>query len=239
MTAHIESKKEDISKLVIMPGDPLRAKKIADEYLTDVKQVNAVRNMFGYTGFYNGVKVTVFASGMGIPSVGIYAYELFHFYDVEKIIRVGSCGSLDPSVKVSDTVLATTATSYSNFAELFSGNQEKTFAATAMLNQKIIDTASENNIGLKVGDIITSDVFDVYVDFNKWIKYFPEKRYLASEMEAFCLFYLAKLLNKEASCLLTVVDSKYEPEKVLTSLERQNNLDTMIELALKSLTNKI
>jgi len=238
MTAHIESKKEDISELVIMPGDPLRAKRIADKYLTDVKLVNGVRNMYGFTGFFGDTKITVFASGMGIPSIGIYAYELYKFYDVKKIIRVGSSGSLNESVKIYDTVLASTASSCSSFFKLFDETLDQTFPASDTLNQKIIDTALINNIELKVGDIITSDVFDPYTDNENFINNFPAKNYYASEMEAACLFYLAKKLNKEAACLLTVVDSKYEPEKIVTSEERQNSLDKMIYLALLSLTNK-
>ena len=237
MTAHIESKKEDISELVLMPGDPLRAKRIADKFLTDVKQVNSVRNMYGFTGFFGDTKITVFASGMGIPSIGIYAYELYKFYDVKKIIRIGSSGSLNPDVKIFDTVLAKSASSCSSFFKLFDETTEQTFEATLELNQKIIDTAKENNIELKVGDIITSDVFDPYTDNENFINNFPDKDYYASEMEAACLFYLAKKLNKEAACLLTVVDSKYEPDRVVTSEERQNNLDKMIYLALLSLTN--
>lgn len=238
MTAHIECKKEDVSKLVIMPGDPLRAKVIADTYLTDVKQINSVRNMLAYTGYYNGERVTVFASGMGIPSIGIYAYELYKFYDVEKIIRVGSCGSLNEDVKIFDIVLSSSATACSNFNRLFDGDTEDSYEASSELNNLIIDTAKNNNLNLKVGETITSDVFDMYVDYNKFINNFPKKNYYASEMEAFALFYLAKKLNKQASCLLTVVDSKYEPDKIITPEDRQNNLHIMLKLALDSITNK-
>lgn len=234
MTAHIESKKEDIAKVVIMPGDPLRAKKIAKKYLTDARQVNGVRNMLGFTGMFNGVEVTVFASGMGIPSIGIYAYELYKFYDVEKIIRIGSCGSLHPSVKVRDVVLAKSATARSNFPKLFSGEERTCFDASATLNKCIQDTAKEHNISLQVGNIITSDIFDPYVDHEQFIKNFEQKDYLASEMEAYALFYLADLLQKEAACLLTVVDSKYEKDIILSPEERQNSLDEMISLALLS-----
>lgn len=234
MTAHIESKKEDIAKIVIMPGDPLRAKKIAETYLEDAKEVNGVRNMLGFTGKFQGTEVTVFASGMGIPSIGIYAYELYKFYDVEKIIRIGSCGSLNKEVKVRDVVLAESATASSNFAKLFSGDDRNTFNATTSLNEIIKQTAKEKNISLKIGDIITSDVFDPYVEEEKFLQNFDKKDYLASEMEAFALFYLAELLNKEAACLLTVVDSKYEPGIILTSEERQNSLNEMILLALSA-----
>lgn len=237
MTAHIESKKEDIASIVIMPGDPLRAKMIAEEFLDNYKLVNSTRNMLAYTGEFNGVRVTVFASGMGIPSIGIYAYELFKFYDVEKIIRVGSCGSLNENVYVKDIVLAKSATSStSNFAKVFSGDDKLCYDSSSKLNDTIIKTAQNNNLSLKYGDIITSEVFDVYVDYNEFIKNFEKKEYLASEMEAYALFYLAKLLNKEAACLLTVVDSKYQPDVIITREERQNALKDMIKLALLAIT---
>ena len=111
MTPHIESKKDEIAPLVIMPGDPLRAKYIAEKYLDNPKLVNKIRNMFAYTGYYKNTKVTIFASGMGVPSIGIYAYELFNFYDVQKIIRVGSCGSSKKGIKIKDTILATSSSS--------------------------------------------------------------------------------------------------------------------------------
>ena len=235
MAAHIESKKEDIAKLVLMPGDPLRAKMISEKFLEDAKLVNDVRGMLAYTGFYKGVEVTVFASGMGIPSIGIYAYELFHFYDVEKIIRIGSSGSMNESVRVGDIVLADTATCCSCFPKLFRSDGRKCFSASYGLNQKIIDTAKEKNQEIKAGDIITSDVFDVYVDSEKFIENFPPKNYLATEMEAACLFYLAELEQKQAACLLTVVDSKYQPDVIITPEERQNSLFDMISLALDAI----
>lgn len=234
MTTHIESKKEDIAKIVIMPGDPLRAKMIATKYLENVKQVNAVRNMTAYTGNFKGVPITVFPSGMGIPSIGIYAYELYKFYDVERIIRVGSCGSLDPKARVKDVVLSKSATASSNFAKLFSGDDRKCFASTDSLNQLIEKTAEEIHLPILIGETITSDVFDVYVDYDQFIQNFEKKDYLASEMEAFALFYLANLLGKEAACLLTVVDSKYEPDTIITPDDRQNALNDMIYLALLS-----
>ncbi len=232
VTAHIESRLEDIASTVIMPGDPLRAKMIAEKYLEDARLVNSIRGMLAYTGKYLGKEVTVFASGMGIPSIGIYAYELFHFYHVERIIRVGSCGAGDSSVQVGDVVLASSATSASNFAKLFAGDEERFYPASAQLNEKISMVAKEKGQELKVGDIITSDVFDVYVDHDSFMKNFERKTYLATEMEAFALFFLAKHLGKEAACLLTVVDSKYQPDVVISPEDRQNSLNAMIELAL-------
>ncbi len=232
MTAHIESKKEDIAEIVIMPGDPLRAKAIAEKYLKNVKQVNSVRNMYAYTGELEGKKMTVFASGMGIPSIGIYAYELYKFYDVKKIIRVGSCGSQKKEVRIGDVVLAESATAHSNFAQLFSGETRDCFESSASLNKAIKETAEELGTHLVSGPILTSDVFDVYVDHEKFIQNFPKKEYLACEMEAYALFYLANLLGREASCLLTVVDSKYQPDEIISAADRQNSLDEMIRLAL-------
>ena len=138
MTAHIESKLEDIAKVVLMPGDPLRAKYIADNFLDNVKVVNTVRNMYAYTGEYKGNKVTVFPSGMGIPSIGIYAYELFKFYDVNTIIRIGTSGTIHKDVKLLDVVLATSSYSVSTFPLLFDGDTEKEYESNKELNQTII-----------------------------------------------------------------------------------------------------
>ena len=232
-TAHIESKKEDIAKIVLFPGDPLRAKYIAEKFLTDVKLVNSVRNIFGYTGYYKDKMITVFSSGMGIPSACIYAYELFKFYDVEKIIRIGTCGTMHPDVKLMDVVLAESAYSFSSFPLLFDGDTEKEYASTVSLNRLIINKAKEKNISLKTGKVITSDVFDPYVDVEKFMSNFPKEDFVASEMEAFGLFYLAYKLNKEATSLLTVVDSKYD-DRSLSSEDREKSLDEMIKLALDS-----
>ena len=236
-TAHIESRKEDIAEIVLLPGDPLRAKYIAETFLEDYKQVNAVRNIFGYTGYYKGTRVTVFASGMGIPSVGIYAYELYKFYDVKTIIRIGTCGTVHPDVKLLDVVLAKSAYSVNTFPLLFDGDTDKEYASTESLNEKIILKAKELGNDVKYGKIITSDVFDPYVDHEKFMSNFPKDEYLASEMEAFGLFYLAYKLQKEATCLLTVVDSKHD-KRSLTSEERQNSLNEMIKLALEATINK-
>ena len=237
MTAHIESRKEDIADIVLMPGDPLRAKYIAEKFLDDYKLVNTVRNIYGYTGYYKGVKITVFASGMGIPSIGIYAYELYKFYDVKTIIRIGTCGTIHPSVKLLDVVLATSAFSFSTFPLLFDGDLEKEYSSSDELNKKITEKALEMGINVKSGKIITSAVFDPYVDQEKFISNFPKEEFLASEMEAFCLFYLAHKLNKEAACILTVVDSKYD-KRSLSSEDRQTSLNEMIKLAIEASINK-
>lgn len=235
-TAHIQSNKEDIAKTVIMPGDPLRAKMIAETYLTDVKLINTVRNIYGYTGFYKGKEITVFASGMGIPSAGIYIYELFHFYDVEKIIRIGTCGSNKEELKLLDVILVEEAYSLSSFPKLFNGNDSKLFQSSLKLNQQMEQISNQKKIPLHKGLVITSDVFDVYVDFSKYLSNYPEdiqQKALGAEMESFVLFYLAEILGKQAACLLTVVDSHFD-KRTISSEERQGSLNKMIEIALES-----
>ena len=234
MTAHIESKKEDIAEVVLMPGDPLRAKYIAENFLTDYKLVNKVRNMFGYTGYYKGKRVTVFASGMGIPSIGIYSYELYKFYDVKKIIRIGTSGSFNKNIKVLDVVLSSGAYCKSYFDQLFDGNDINFIKSSESLNEKIKTVADNKNIPLKVGKTITSDVFDLYSSsLDEFKSNFPDDDFLSVEMEAFGLFYMANRLGREASCLMTVVDSFYD-EKSLTSEEREQSLNEMITIALES-----
>ncbi len=234
-TSHIESNKEDIADIVLMPGDPLRAKYIAENYLDDYKLINQVRNMYGYTGYYKGKRVTVFASGMGIPSASIYTYELYKFYDVKKIIRIGTAGTLDPNVDVLDIVLATSSYSKTSFDELIDNKDIKEINASINANNIIKDTANKLNINIKEGKIITSDVFDLFSDNpESFMNNFPNDKYLAIEMEAFGIFYLANKLNKEAACILTIVDSKYSNKK-LSSEEREKSLDKMITLSLESI----
>ncbi len=235
-TAHIEAKKEDIAKKVLMPGDPLRCKYIADNFLADVKIVNNVRNMTAYTGFYNGEKITVFPSGMGIPSVGIYSYELYNIYDVEEIIRIGTSGSNNKNLKLLDVVLADSAYTMSSFPKAFDGDNINYIESDKKLNQKIIETAKAKNINLNVGSIITSDIFDPYIDFTKYIKNYDSNiDYLALEMEAFGLFYIAKKFNKKAAALTTIVDIIGTHESISSS-DRQNSLNDMIKLALDAIT---
>ena len=231
-TPHIESKLEDIAEVVLMPGDPLRAKYIAEIFLTDYKLINTVRNMFGYTGYYKGRRVTVFASGMGVPSIGIYSYELYKFYHVEKIIRIGTSGSFHKDVKLLDVVLSTGAYCKSYFDQLLDNQDINYIEASHNLNDKIKKVADDAHIPLKIGKTITSDVFDLYTDSEDVFRTnFPGDDYLAVEMEAFGLFYIAKKLGREASCLMTVVDSFYD-KRSLSSEERETSLNQMIELAL-------
>lgn len=234
MTPHIESKKDQIAPIVLMPGDPLRARYIAQKYLKDAKLVNQVRNMLAYTGYYKNKKVTVFASGMGIPSMGIYAYELFNFYDVKKIIRIGSCGTFNKNIKVGDLLLATSARSISYYDDLMLEHNINEKTSSKELNNLIIKTASDLNIPLKEGKIITSDVFDHYVDFNNFLTLHGEDNYLGTEMEAFGLFIVASKFNRQASCLLTVVDS-HNSDDIIDPKDREKSLDDMIILALESI----
>ncbi len=234
-TPHIESKLEEIAPVVLMPGDPLRAKYIAENFLEDAKLVNKVRNMFGYTGTYKGKKVTVFASGMGIPSIGIYSYELYKFYNVEKIIRIGTSGSFSPDIKLLDVVLSSGAYCKSYFDQLLDGVDVDFMQSSTELNRQIMNKAKERNLDLKVGKTITSDVFDLYCDDeDRFRGNFPDMNFLAVEMEAFGLFYIANKLGREASCLMTVVDSLYD-KRSLTSEERETSLNNMIEMALESI----
>ena len=235
-TAHIESRNEDIAKKVLLPGDPLRCKYIADNFLENVRIVNNVRNMTAYTGFYNGVKITVFPSGMGIPSVGIYSYELYNIYGVEEIIRIGTSGSFNKNINLLDVVLAESSYTISTFPKAFDGDNINYIESSKELNDKVITSAKKNNINLKVGPIITSDIFDPYIDFSKYIKnYSNDVDYLALEMEAFGLFYIARKFNKKASALMTVVDI-IGSENSISSEDRQNSLNEMIKIALDAIT---
>ena len=235
MTPHNEAKKEDIADIVLMPGDPLRAKYIAENFMYNSKLINSVRNMLGYTGFYKDKKITVFASGMGMPSMGIYSYELYKFYNVQKIIRLGSCGAYTPNLNIFDTILVNNSYTEGNFAYGLEGVDCHIAKADDNLNSIILDAASKNNIHLITGNVLCSEIFDYYVkDLDALVNRFPKDlNIIAAEMESFALLYTAKYLNKKASCLLTVVDSHYKHEEI-SAIERQNFLNTMIKLALEA-----
>ena len=235
MSIHIGSNKEDIAPIVLMPGDPMRAKYIAKVYLKDYKLINSVRGMSAYTGYYKGTKVTVFPSGMGIPSMGIYAYELFKFYDVKKIIRRGTAGANRSDIKLLDIVLSESSYSLSTFAKAFENYEDKEIIASNSLNDVIKSVANNLGIGIKYGKIISSDVFDPYIDdVLKYFEYYPKNlNSLASEMESFALFFMANKFKREATCLVTIVDSKYD-DRVISSEDREKSLDDMITLALES-----
>ena len=226
-TAHIESKKEDIAKIVLMPGDPLRAKMIAETYLDDYKLVNSVRNILAYTGYYKGKKVTIFASGMGNPSMGIYSYELFKFYDVEEIIRVGTCGAYKKDLNLYDTIIVEGSYSVSNYAKEQSNNTDNIIYSSDEINNKLIQAAKDLNINPNIGLIHCSDVF--YKENNNYQELVERYNVLGVEMETFALFS-----NKKASCILTVSDSLVTKEET-TSEERQNSFHAMIKIALDSI----
>ena len=236
MTPHNEAKKEDIADVVLMPGDPLRAKYIAEKYLTDYKLVNSVRGMYAYTGFYKGKRITVMAHGMGMPSIGIYVYELYKIYDVKEIIRIGSCGGYLEEEKLFDIILSTDVYSESNFALTLNNEDCHLVEADESLNDKISNVALEKGIKLFKGTTACLDCFDLYMtDINKFLERIPSNiKPISAEMEAFALFYIAKMLDRKAACLMSVVDSKFIKE-VATPLEREKGLDKMIELALDSI----
>lgn len=235
MTPHNEAKLDDIANIVLMPGDPLRAKYIADNFLEDVQLVNSVRNMFGYTGNYKGKRITVFASGMGMPSMGIYSYELYKFYNVDTIIRIGSCGAYTESLNLLDTILVDNAYTEGNYAYELTEEKCHLMNSDKQVNSVIENTAKELNIPYVKGNTLCTDCFDYYVkDVNQLIARFPKDlNIIGAEMEAFALFYNAHYLGKKASCLLSVVDSHYKHQEISAN-ERQTSLNSMIELALES-----
>ena len=234
-TPHIESELSEISELVLMPGDPLRAKYIADNFLEDVVLVNSVRNMTAYTGNYKGKRITVFPSGMGIPSMGIYAFELFKFYNVKKIIRIGTCGSLNKDIKLRDIILSKGAFSKTYWNKLLDNGEDNYIESSSVLNNSVLEVSSLKSIDIRYGKTITSDVFDLYCDsMEQFESNFPDDDFLGVEMEAFALFYCARKLNREAGCLMTVVDSKYDKSS-LTSEDREKDLNDMITLALEAI----
>ena len=235
MSIHCNANKEDIKKIVLMPGDPLRAKYIAENFLENARLVNTVRNMLAYTGTYKGKEITVFSSGMGMPSMGIYCYELYKFYDVDAIIRIGSCGSYNKNLKLLDTILVDQSYTEGNFAYEWSEKDCHIAKANDEINTVIENTAKEFDIDYEKGNTFCNDCFDGYLeDINKFINRFPKDlNILACEMEAFALFYMANYLGKKAACLLTVVDSYFNNESI-SSEQREKSLNNMITLALES-----
>ena len=231
---HIETG-ADIAELVLMPGDPLRAKYIADNFLENAKLVTNIRNMSGYTGEYNGKKVTVMAHGMGMPSASIYVFELIHFFHVKKIIRIGTCGAVSPKPKVGDVILTKNIYSESNFAYTYNNYVGNVVDASESLNKTILATAKDLNVNLYYGMTTTMDVFGPYIDYERVLNRIPsEYEILGEEMEGFGVCHVANTMNVEATTLMTVSDSKYSNE-VLTPEERQTKLNDMIKLGLESI----
>lgn len=231
-TPHNEAKMGDIAPVVLMPGDPLRAKFIAETFLKDAVQFNSVRNMFGYTGTYKGKRVSVMASGMGIPSIGIYSYELYTKYGVEKIIRIGSAGAYHADIKLYETILATGSYSDSTYGIIQSDDHEKIQRPSAALNEKIKEAAKEIGIPIREGIVHSSDVFYGEVSAQRYNEEAVKQGALCAEMESFGLFHNAKVLGKEAACLLTISDNIVTHEET-THEERRFALVNMIKIALE------
>lgn len=229
-TPHITAKEGDFARTVLMPGDPLRAKYIAENFLTDAVLVNNVRGVNGYTGLYNGKRVSVMASGMGMPSMGIYSYELFKFYDVDNIIRIGTAGSLQPDLKIRDLAIAMGACTDSNYAAQY--ELPGTFAPIASFDllRKAVDQAEKmGNISYKVGNVASSDVF--YSE-RPTMEAWQKMGVLAVEMETAALYMNAARTGKNALTICTISDSLVTGE-VTTSEERQTSFADMMKVALE------
>ena len=228
-TPHIEAKAGDFAKTVLMPGDPLRAKFIAETFLTDAKLINNVRGVQGYTGTYKGKRVSVMASGMGMPSIGIYSYELFNFYDVENIIRVGTAGVIRPDLKVRDIVIGQGACTNSSYSRQFDLPGDFAPIASFELLQKAVKSAEDMGIKPVVGNLYSSDTFyDDSMGLSKWQK----MGVLAVEMEAAALYMNAARAGKNALAICTISDNPFTGEAT-TSEERQLNFTKMMEIALE------
>lgn len=228
-TAHNCAKKGEIAQTVLLPGDPLRAKFIAENFLEDVTQFNTVRNMFGFTGTYKGKKISVMGTGMGCPSIGIYSYELIHFYGVKNLVRIGSCGAFDPDLKLYDIILASGASTDSNYAHQY--DLPGIYSATASFDllAKAKKIADDKKINTVVGNILTSDVFygDQPDSWKKWAK----MGVLAAEMESYALYCNASRARVNALTILTVSDSIVNHVET-TSDEREKGFTNMMEIAL-------
>ena len=229
-TPHIEAKLGDFAKTVLMPGDPKRAEYIAKTYLTDYKLVNDVRGIKGYTGFYKGKRVSVMASGMGQPSIGIYSYELFAFYGVENIIRVGSCGSFDKDLHARDIIIAMGACTNGNYASQYRLPGVFAPIASYSLLKKAVDETERKGVNFKVGNIVSSDVF--YADSKSGLEW-AKMGVVGVEMESAALYANAARLSKNALAILTVSDSFIYPEENTTAKEREQSFNQMMEIALE------
>lgn len=229
-TAHNQAKKGQIAETILLPGDPLRAKFIAENFLEDVVEFNSVRNMLGYTGKYKGKEVSVIGTGMGMPSMGIYSYELIHFYGVKNLIRVGSCGSYQDDVKIHDIILAQGACTNSNFASQY--ELPGTFSAIASfeLLEKAKKIADDKNYKVRVGNILSSDIF--YNDHPEVWKKWADIGVLGVEMEAYALYANAAKAGVNALTILTVSDSLVSQEAT-TPKERETTFTKMMEIALE------
>lgn len=232
MSVHINAKKEDIASRVIMSGDPFRVKYIAEKYLSDYKVINTVRGMLGYTGYYKNERITVMSHGMGIPSAGIYTYELYNEFNVESIIRLGTAGSYDEDYNINDIVLVISSYSNSVYALNLDGYKESIIDSSKEINEKIEEISNKKGILLKKARVHSTDNFYTKNNITDYMR--DEKKCSLVEMESFALFNNARFFNKKASCILTVSDSFITKEE-LSSEERESKLNKMIELGLDSL----
>lgn len=230
MTPHINAKDGAFAKTVLMPGDPLRAKLLAETFLEDAELVTNVRNVLGYTGKYKGVPVSVMASGMGMPSIGIYSWELYTHYGVENIIRIGSAGSYSKDLDLLDVALADFAYSDSSYAKVMSGIEDHIIYPSKALNDKILDVAKKVDTECKLCHVYSSDVFYSPESFENISK---RTDCQCVEMESFALFHNANVLGKNAACLLTISDS-FVSKKELSSEDRQNGFKQMMKVALEA-----
>ena len=228
-TPHISAKLGDFAETVLMPGDPLRAEFLAKTYLENAVLVNNVRGVQGYTGYYKGKRVSVMASGMGQPSIGIYSYELYHFYNVKTIIRVGSCGSFSPELHARDIVIAMGACTNGNYASQY--NLPGTFAPIADFDlvRRAAEECQKAGVNYRVGNILSSDMF--YDDANSGMQW-SKMGVLGVEMESAALYCNAARAGKKALCICTVSDSFVYPEENTTAEERQTSFTKMMEIAL-------
>ena len=232
-TPHNQAERGQIAGTVLMPGDPLRARMIADTFLDGAVPFNQTRGMLGYTGSYKGKRVSVMGSGMGMPSIGIYSYELFTEYDVQNIIRVGSAGAYAPQLKLFDVLLASAAWSESSYAYTMSGCSDKLIYPSDTLNKRLVESAKALDIPLHQGIIYSSDVFyrKPWQGENYWMDLRDREGCLAVEMESFALFHNASVTGKNAACLLTISDS-FTSGGETTAEERQKSFTRMMEIAL-------
>ena len=232
-TPHISAPDGAFAKTVLMAGDPLRAKFVAEKYLQDVKMVTSVRNMYGFTGTYKDCPLSVMGSGMGMPSMGIYSYELFDVYGVENILRIGSAGSYRENLHVMDVVLVSQAYSDSTYARMMNGCIDKVLLPSAELNDTIMQVAMEKNICCKLAATHSTDVFYVDPRMETFLQLRERTHSDCVEMESFALFHNANALGRRAATLLTISDS-FCTQTEISSAERETSLTTMIELALES-----
>lgn len=232
-TPHISAEPGDFARTVLMPGDPLRARFVADNFLEEARLVTEVRNCLGYTGYYKNIPVSVMASGMGMPSIGIYAHELFTQYGVDNIIRIGSAGSYSPSLNVLDVCLAESAFSDSSFALVQSGCQDNLLYPAEKINAVIQEKACELGVSCKLARVYSSDVFYTDPAMESWQEIRQRTGADCVEMESFALFHIARALKKNAACLLTISDS-FVTQQEISAEDRQNAFTDMIILALES-----